>query len=107
MNLRKELNSITSTTTEQEQQIKNSIYELKSNHSDEMVKTRNECRVLVTTAAVIKNTKNQLIDNIRELGPQIVLWEKKIQLKREMKDAINSLLGQEVNRQFNTVYALV
>lgn len=98
LDLRKEtmkLSSLSSCGVEQEEQLKSVLFSLENSSYDEIKRMKDECREIQSVIAQTKIAKSSVVEEINEIDRQILLWEKKIQLEKEMKDALNPLLGQD------------
>eukprot|EP01035_Chromulina_nebulosa_P016880 gene16880-22368_t len=62
---------------------------------DELKELENETSQLVNNINDIKNEKEKLMNDIVDMERQASLWEKKIQLDKETKEALDPTVGQQ------------
>ena len=96
--LRKEmvrLNSLTSLQSEEEGRLHNANINIESAFSEEDCKLREECASLRVLLDGLYAGKAALADELHEADHQSLLWEKRLQLDREMREALQPLVGQD------------
>ena len=89
------LNSLISSGINQQQELQNTNYTLETVHYDELKSLDDECNTISNTIADLKTAKLTLIEDIKEIDRQTLLWDKKLQLEKEMKQALDPLMGQD------------
>lgn len=89
------LNSLISEGITQENELQNANYTLETVQYDELKAVDDECKSLNENIAELKSSKITVTEDIKETDRQILLWEKKLLLEKEMKVALDPLIGQE------------
>ena len=88
------LNSLISSGINQQQELQNTNYTLETVHYDELKSLDDECNTISNTIADLKTAKLTLIEDIKEIDRQTLLWDKKLQLEKEMKQALTKAITQ-------------
>jgi chromosome segregation ATPase len=112
LDLRKEtliLNSLMSNAIENAKILENTNFSMETTFVDEFKLIANENSNLKDSIIRLKDSRAQLLDKETELENQILLWNQKLQLDKELKDALNPLMGQldiqriekDINRMIN------
>lgn len=89
------LNSLISAGSNQQLDLQNANYTLETVHYDELKSLDDECNIISGNIAELKTAKLSLVDDIKEIDRQTLLWDKKLQLEKEMKQALDPLMGQD------------
>lgn len=89
------LNALISLNHDQEGNLQNANFQLETECVEELKDMERECVGLQTSLADTKTTKANLLDEIMEMERQALLWEKKIQLDKETKEALDPSVGQQ------------
>jgi hypothetical protein len=89
------LNALISANHEQEGSLQNANFILEMECVDELKQAERECVTLQATIAETKNTKALILDEIVDTERQALLWEKKIQIDKETREALDPTVGQQ------------
>lgn len=89
------LNSLISQNHDQEGNLQNANYLLETECVEELKEMEKECVSLQGQVADVKMSKDKVLDEILEMERQALLWEKKITLDKEMKEALDPTVGQK------------
>lgn len=88
------LNSLISANQQQEGALQNENYVLEMESVEELKEMERESLGLQGSIDEIKREKERMLDEIMETERQALLWEKKIQLDKETKAALDPTIGQ-------------
>jgi coiled-coil domain-containing protein 40 len=88
------LNSLISMNTDTENLLQNENYVLEMESVEELKEMERESVGLERCVEEMKREKGKLLDEIMETERQALLWEKKIQLDKETKAALDPSIGQ-------------
>jgi chromosome segregation ATPase len=89
------LNALISANHNQENQLQNSNFILETECVEELKEMEKECITLQASINDIKTSNATLSDEIMEVERQALLWEKKIQLDKETREALDPTVGQQ------------
>ena len=89
------LNSLISTNHDSETELQAANFILEMDCVEELKDTERECVTLQSSIAETKTAKSTLMDEIMEMERQGLLWEKKIQLDKETRMALDPTVGQK------------
>eukprot|EP00428_Durinskia_dybowskii_P061311 CAMPEP_0170368296 /NCGR_PEP_ID=MMETSP0117_2-20130122/7381_1 /TAXON_ID=400756 /ORGANISM="Durinskia baltica, Strain CSIRO CS-38" /LENGTH=919 /DNA_ID=CAMNT_0010622953 /DNA_START=50 /DNA_END=2809 /DNA_ORIENTATION=+ len=89
------LNSLISTNHDNETELQAANFILEMDCVEELKDTERECVTLQASIAETKTAKSTLMDEIMEMERQGLLWEKKIQLDKETRMALDPTVGQK------------
>jgi coiled-coil domain-containing protein 40 len=88
------LNSLINANQQQEGALQNENYVLEIESVEELKELERESIALQGSIDEVKREKGKLLDDIMETERQALLWEKKIQLDKETKAALDPTIGQ-------------
>lgn len=88
------LNVLISQNHAQESELQNANYSLELSCIEELKDMEKESVNLQTAINESRNAKNKMLDEIIEEERQALLWEKKIQLDKETREALDPTVGQ-------------
>lgn len=88
------LNGMINENQDQEGQLLQANTILEKDCIDELKDLEKECINMQASITGIKSSKGQLLDEIMDVERQASLWEKKIQLEKETKEALDPSVGQ-------------
>jgi chromosome segregation ATPase len=89
------LNSLISSNHEQEGSLQNANYILEMECIEELKEAERECVALQASIAETRTSKSSILDEIVDMERQALLWEKKIQLDKETREALDPTVGQQ------------
>jgi chromosome segregation ATPase len=89
------LNTLISTNHDSETELQATNFILEMDCVEELKDTERECVTLQASIAETKTAKSTLMDEIMEMERQGLLWEKKIQLDKETRMALDPTVGQK------------
>ena len=89
------LNALISANHEQEGNLQNANFILEMECVDELKQAERECVSIQATIAETKNLKASILDEIVDTERQALLWEKKIQIDKETREALDPTVGQQ------------
>lgn len=89
------LNSLISSNHDQETELQAQNFILEMDCMDELKDAERDCIALQAAINETKTAKSTLIDEIMEMERQGLLWEKKIQLDKETRIALDPSIGQQ------------
>jgi coiled-coil domain-containing protein 40 len=89
------LNAIINDNHDQEGQLQHANFILEKECIDELKALEHDCVSMQASIADVKSAKAQLLDEIMDMERQSSLWEKKIQLEKETKEALDPTIGQQ------------
>lgn len=72
----------------------NDNFNIENEFKQKLKELENESIKLENSIATLKEEKADILAEIVEAERQILLWERKIQLEKEMQDALNPNIGQ-------------
>lgn len=88
------LNALISVNHDQEDQLQSANFLLETECVEELKEMERECVALESTLSETKTGKAKILDEIMEMERQALLWEKKIQLDKETREALDPSVGQ-------------
>ena len=89
------LNALISTNQTQEGLLQNANYVLEMECVEELKALERESVSLQASIAEIRSSKATILDQIMDTERQALLWEKKIQLDKETREALDPTVGQQ------------
>lgn len=89
------LNDRFSDNNEKQQKLNNENFNLENEFVQRLKELENESLKLETNIQNLKEGKADILADIVESERQILLWERKIQLEKEMQDALDPNIGQQ------------
>ena len=89
------LNDRFSDNNEKQQKLNNDNFNLENEFVQRLKELENESLKLETNIQNLKEGKADILADIVESERQILLWERKIQLEKEMQDALDPNIGQQ------------
>lgn len=89
------LNDRFSDNNEKQQKLNNENFNLENEFVQRLKELENESLKLETNIQNLKEGKADILAEIVESERQILLWERKIQLEKEMQDALDPNIGQQ------------
>lgn len=87
------LNSLISNNHEQEAQLQATNFIIEVDCVEELKDSERECVTLQASINETRIAKSSLLDEIMEMERQALLWEKKIQLDKETREALDPTVG--------------
>lgn len=72
----------------------NDNFNIENEFKQKLKELENESIKLENSIATLKEEKSDILSEIVEAERQILLWERKIQLEKEMQDALDPNIGQ-------------
>lgn len=72
----------------------NDNFNIENEFKQKLKELENEAIKLENSIATLKEEKADILSEIVEAERQILLWERKIQLEKEMQDALDPNIGQ-------------
>lgn len=87
------LNSLISNNHEQESQLQATNFIIEVDCVEELKDAERECVALQSSINESRIAKSNLLDEIMEMERQALLWEKKIQLDKETREALDPSVG--------------
>ncbi len=91
------LNALISQNHDQETELQAQNFIIEMDCLEELKTSEKECISLQATINEVRNSKAKLLDEIVEMERQAMLWEKKIQLDKETKQALDPSVGVAEN----------
>ena len=88
------LNTLISSNHDQETELQGATFILEMDCVNELKDMEKECVSLQAAINETKTAKSSLMDEIMEMERQALLWEKKIQLDKETRQALDPTVGQ-------------
>jgi hypothetical protein len=88
------LNSLISENHEEEGKLQSANFLLETECVEELKEMEKDCVSTESAIVEAKTSKSTLLDEILEMERQSLLWEKKIQLDKETRDALDPSVGQ-------------
>jgi chromosome segregation ATPase len=89
------LNTLINSSQEKEGELQNNNYSLELTCLEELKDLERESVNLQATINEVKLSKNKMLDQIIDEERQALLWEKKIQLDKETREALDPSVGQD------------
>lgn len=89
------LNSLISVNHDQEGSLQNDNFVMEMECVDELKQAERECVSLQATINETKTLKLTILDEILDTERQALLWEKKILIDKETRDALDPTVGQQ------------
>jgi chromosome segregation ATPase len=89
------LNTLISTNHDSETELQAANFILEMDCVEELKNTERECVTLQASIAETKTAKSSLMDEIMDMERQGLLWEKRIQLDKETRMALDPSVGQK------------
>lgn len=80
--------------TAQQKKLKNDNFNIENEFKQKLKELENESIKLENQITQLKQEKADILAQIVEAEKQILLWERKIQLEKEMQDALDPTIGQ-------------
>ena len=77
--------------------MKNDNFNIENEFKQKLKELENESIRLENHISLLKEQKADILAEIVEAERQILLWERKIQLEKEMQDALDPTIGQTEN----------
>ena len=87
------LNSLISNNHEQETELQATNFIIEVDCVEELKSSERECVSLQSSINETRTAKSNLLDEIMEMERQALLWEKKIQLDKETREALDPSVG--------------
>ena len=88
------LNDLYYKNTAQQTKLTNDNFNIENEFKQKLKELENESIKLENQIATLKEEKADILAEIVEAERQILLWERKIQLEKEMQDALDPNIGQ-------------
>jgi exonuclease VII small subunit len=88
------LNDLYYKNTAQQTKMTNDNFNIENEFKQKLKELENESIKLENSIATLKEEKADILAEIVEAERQILLWERKIQLEKEMQDALDPNIGQ-------------
>ena len=88
------LNDLYYDNTAHQTKLTNDNFNLENEFKQKLKEMENESIKLENQIATLKEEKADILAEIVEAERQILLWERKIQLEKEMQDALDPNIGQ-------------
>ena len=88
------LNDLYYKNTAQQTKMTNDNFNIENEFKQKLKELENESIKLENQIATLKEEKADILAEIVEAERQILLWERKIQLEKEMQDALDPNIGQ-------------
>jgi coiled-coil domain-containing protein 40 len=89
------LNALISVNHDQEGSLQNANFVMEMECVDELKQAERECVALQATINETKTLKLTILDEIVDTERQALLWEKKIQIDKETREALDPSVGQQ------------
>lgn len=89
------LNSLISVNHDQEGTLQNANFVMEMECVDELKQAERECVAIQAAINETKTMKLSLLDEILDTERQALLWEKKIQIDKETREALDPSVGQQ------------
>jgi chromosome segregation ATPase len=89
------LNALISVNHDQEGTLQNANFVMEMECVDDLKQAERECVALQATINETKTLKLTLLDEILDTERQALLWEKKIQIDKETREALDPTVGQQ------------
>ena len=90
----KKLNDLFYKNTDLQEKLRNDNFNIENEFKQKLKELENESIKLETHISNLKEQKADILTDIVEKERCILLWERKIQLEREMQDALDPTIGQ-------------
>lgn len=90
----KKLNTLFYKNTDMQEKLKNDNFNIENEFKQKLKELENESIRLENHISNLKEQKADILAEIVEAERQILLWERKIQLEKEMQDALDPTIGQ-------------
>ena len=88
------LNDLFHKNTDLQVKLRNDNFNIQNEFQQKLKELENESNKLETHISNLKEQKSDILTDIVEAERCILLWERKIQLEREMQDALDPTIGQ-------------
>ena len=88
------LNDLFYKNTDLQEKLKNDNFNIENEFKQKLKELENQSIRLENNIASLKESKADILAEIVEAERQILLWERKIQLEKEMQDALDPTIGQ-------------
>lgn len=88
------LNDLFYKNTDLQEKLKNDNFNIENEFKQKLKELENQSIRLENNIASLKESKADILAEIVEAERQILLWERKIQLEKEMQDALDPEIGQ-------------